>query len=126
MQERIRDLEAGLGCQIDEGYFQIMNPDEQRDGFTLNLNTPEGQACLAESVKDFDLIIVDNLATLCRGHKENEAESWGQMQEWLLALRRMGKAVLLVHHAGKTGDQRGSSAKEDVLDCVIKLSHAAD
>ncbi|WP_153306568.1 hypothetical protein [Desulfogranum japonicum] len=33
----------------------------------------------------------------------------------------MGKSVLLVHHDGKGGMQRGSSRKEDVLDTVIKL-----
>jgi putative DNA primase/helicase len=126
MQERIKEIEAGMGCMVDEDYFKIWTPDEQPNGFTLNLSTPIGQACLAETVKNFDLIIVDNLATLCRSGKENEAESWGQMQAWLLALRRLGKSVLLVHHAGKTGDQRGSSAKEDILDTVLKLYHASD
>ena len=29
-------------------------------------------------------------------------------------------------HAGKSGDQRGSSAREDILDTVIKLSRPHD
>ncbi|MDR2725024.1 MAG: AAA family ATPase [Candidatus Adiutrix sp.] len=124
MQDRIRAIEAGAGCQIDDDFLQIMTPDKQADRIMPNLSTPEGQAELAEIVSGFDFIVIDNLATLCRGRKENEAESWGQMQEWLLTLRRAGKSVLLVHHAGKTGDQRGSSAKEDILDTVIKLSRS--
>jgi hypothetical protein len=33
----------------------------------------------------------------------------------------MGYAVLLVHHTGKSGDQRGASRREDLLDTSIKL-----
>jgi putative DNA primase/helicase len=36
-------------------------------------------------------------------------------------LRAMGKSVLLNHHSGKSGDQRGTSRREDVLDNVINL-----
>ena len=43
------------------------------------------------------------------------------MQGWLLDLRRRGLSVLIVHHAGKNGDQRGTSAKEDIMDTVINL-----
>ena len=54
---------------------------------------------------------------------ENEAESWLPMQQWLLKLRRKGKAVLFVHHGNKSGKQRGTSRREDILDVVIKLQH---
>ena len=43
------------------------------------------------------------------------------MQAWLLELRRRGMTVLLIHHAGKSGDQRGTSAREDIMDTVISL-----
>jgi putative DNA primase/helicase len=48
------------------------------------------------------------------------------MQEWLLRLRRRGIAVLLVHHSGKGGQQRGTSRREDVLDTVIGLRRPED
>jgi putative DNA primase/helicase len=48
------------------------------------------------------------------------------VQSWLLKLRSQGKAVVIVHHAGKGGDQRGTSAREDVLDTVVKLSRPTD
>ena len=56
-----------------------------------------------------------------RSGRENEAESWLPIQEWALFLRKMGKSVLFVDHAGKGGQQRGTSRKEDVLDAVINL-----
>ena len=32
----------------------------------------------------------------------------------------------MIHHQGKTGDQRGTSAKEDILDTVIRLDRPKD
>jgi putative DNA primase/helicase len=48
------------------------------------------------------------------------------MQNWLLNLRRRGIAVLLVHHAGTNGRQRGTSRREDALDAVIALRRPED
>jgi putative DNA primase/helicase len=48
------------------------------------------------------------------------------VQGWLLELRRQGKTTILVHHAGKGGDQRGTSKREDPLDTVVKLSRPPD
>jgi len=66
------------------------------------------------------LIILDNLSTLWRGD-ENDAQAWSDMQEWLIAARSEGRSVLLVHHAGKSGSQRGTSRREDALDVVLGL-----
>ena len=70
---------------------------------------------------DVKLVVIDNLSTLCNYGKENESESWLPVQKWLLDLRRRGIACLIVHHAGKSGQQRGTSRKEDILDTVITL-----
>jgi hypothetical protein len=47
------------------------------------------------------------------------------MQEWILRMRQRGLAVLLVHHSGKSGEQRGAS-RRDVLDTVIGLRRPVD
>ena len=73
-----------------------------------------------------ELLILDNLSALCRSGKENEGESWLPVQEWLLRLRQQGHSVLLVHHAGKSGAQRGTSRREDLLDTVVALQHPSD
>ena len=36
------------------------------------------------------------------------------------------KSVLVIHHGGKSGQQRGTSRKEDVLDTVIALRKPPD
>jgi hypothetical protein len=43
-----------------------------------------------------------------------------------LRLRREGKSVLFIHHAGKSGGQRGTSKKEDILNTVIALRRPPD
>ena len=72
-------------------------------------------------IADANLIVVDNLSTIARGLRENEADSYVPLQSWLLAQRAACRSVLLIHHAGKGGQQRGTSRKEDVLDSVISL-----
>lgn len=86
-----------------------------------DLSSREGQSLIEPCLGGVQLIIIDNIATLCRSGKENEANSWQQMQAWLLDSRRSGMSVLLIHHSGKNGDQRGTSAREDIMDTVISL-----
>ena len=59
-------------------------------------------------------------------NSENEARSWEPIQSWLLELRRRGLAVLLVHHDGKGGAQRGTSKSEDILSQVVQFTRPAD
>src|ERR1700737_1243845 len=66
------------------------------------------------------------LSLHCRGLKENDPDSWMPVQSWVLSLRRARKSALLIHHGGKSGAQRGTSRKEDVLDTVISLRRPPD
>ena len=70
---------------------------------------------------DTDLLILDNLSTLLTSRSEAASDAWVPMQKWFLRLRREGKSVLLIHHAGTNGRQRGTSRREDALDTVIAL-----
>src|SRR5690606_22821709 len=103
----------------------FITPDLQ-SGLMPNLSTLEGRLAISKYVNECDLVIVDNISTLCHQGKENEAESWIPMQEWALKLRRLGISVLFIHHAGKSGQQRGTSKREDILDTIIKLKHPSD
>ena len=109
----------------DHDYLKIAASDLTEFGLP-DLSDPVSQQFYDDVVADADLIIVDNLSTLCPGVKENESDSWVPVQRWALAQRRAGKSVLFVHHAGKSGTQRGTSRKEDVLDTVISLRRPPD
>lgn len=108
-----------------EGYFKIITPDAQELPLP-DLATKEGQAVLAPCIAEAELVVVDNLSCLVREGDENEGGSWVPVANWALRMRKQGKAVLFVHHAGKSGQQRGSSRREDIMDVVIKLEHAKD
>ena len=108
-----------------EGYFRIITPDAQYLPLP-DLASLDGQLEFAPCIVDADLIVVDNLSSLMRAGAENEGESWVPIADWALRMRKAGKAVLFVHHAGKGGQQRGSSRREDLMDVVIKLEHAKD
>nr|WP_316640824.1 AAA family ATPase [uncultured Roseateles sp.] len=110
------------------GFLRVLSPDIVPEDDTLpDISTPEGQASIERSIEaDTELIVIDNLSAWARTGRENDAESWHPIATWLLSLRRRGIAVLLVHHGGKNGQQRGTSKKEDLLDVVISLSRPKD
>lgn len=121
MQERLLGLSNGSDSALPSShFFQLITPDLQQVPMP-NLSHSAGQRSVDEFLSGVRLVVIDNLATLCRNGRENEADSWLPVQSWLLDLRRRGLSVLLVHHAGKSGDQRGTSAKEDIMDTVISL-----
>lgn len=125
MQERLRKIENANDMKVEPGFLHIITPDLY-PGILPDLSTYDGRAEIEEIVELFDLIIIDNISSLFRSSIENEAESWQPAQDWALQLRRRGKSVLFVHHAGKSGQQRGSSKKEDILDTVISLKQAEE
>lgn len=111
----------------EPGYLRIFTPDLLPDERRLpDLATPEGQAAIEDMIGDAEIIFVDNLSAWARTGRENEAESWQPIADWVLRLRRRGIAVVLIHHAGKGGQQRGTSKREDLLDVVIGLSRPSD
>jgi len=71
------------------------------------------------------VLILDNISCLFSGIDEDKKSHWEPIQAWLVRLRHRGITTLLVHHAGKGGQQRGTSGREDALDTVIQLSKPA-
>jgi putative DNA primase/helicase len=69
-----------------------------------------------------DLIVLDSLSALIRTGAENERESWLPIEEWLQRQRARDRAVLMVHHQGKSGLQRGTSSRIEVIDAELSLS----
>jgi putative DNA primase/helicase len=72
------------------------------------------------------LWVGDNIASLSPGMNENAKDEWDPVNEFLLRLRFAGIASILLHHTGKAGSQRGTSAREDNIDTSIILKHPGD
>ena len=127
VQERLAAIELRMpeNCEMIEPLF--ITPDLQ-EGTMPNLSTPKGQNQLDKVLDSthVDLVVIDNLSTLCSFGKENESESWLPIQQLILSLRKRGIALLIIHHAGKDGSQRGTSKREDIVDVVICLKQPSD
>jgi RecA-family ATPase len=122
----MRDRCEGLEASNDN--LQLLNHEIlfERTGKVLNIADAEAQRaitarCMNTGVK---VVILDNLSTLASGMKENEADSWELVSPWLLDLRRRKVAVVIVHHAGRSGEMRGTSKREDSVFWIIALDDA--
>lgn len=120
LQDRIQSFVNSVGLLDDPNKFEIITPDLQECQMP-DLSTREGQLMIEPHLSGVKLVVLDNLSSLFRSGEENDSASWQFSQEWLLDLRRRGISVLLVHHANKTGGQRGTSKREDLLDTIISL-----
>ena len=126
------ELQAMLAAQVGgepgrlSAPFKILAADLFHEPLP-SLAQRSGQDLVEAQLEGVSLLILDNVSTLCGGTgPENEAGSWEPIQSWLLELRRRGLAVLLVHHDGKGGAQRGTSKREDILSQVVQLTRPAE
>jgi putative DNA primase/helicase len=103
----------------------VVGADWQED-YLPRVDTVEGQALLEPFVQRADLVIFDNRSCLLDVEGEKDAGAWQPTQDYLLRLRRRGKASILVHHANRQGGARGLGKAEDVMDVVVKLSRPED
>jgi putative DNA primase/helicase len=126
LQDRLKGIRATDNFRPDDGAFRLLCMDRQELGMSINLADPKQQKIIDMQLENTSFMVLDNLSTLMNGGPENDAESWDAMQAWLLQLRRRGMTVLVVHHAGRNGNARGTSKREDVLDTIIQLKHPTD
>jgi hypothetical protein len=125
LRDRLKTIVTGSGVAAAPGMLQVLAGD-LRDDAIGNLARPQVQSSLERCLHGVELLILDNLASLIAGQRESDADSWATMQQWLLRLRRRGVSVLVVRHAGKNGEQRGVSNREDLLDTSISLRRPSD
>lgn len=69
LQERLREISAGMGSRIPNDGFRILTADNVEGG--INLSTDEGQEALDPLLEGIDLLILDNLSTLCPNRSES-------------------------------------------------------
>ena len=125
LRDRFRQIMDGSQVKLEPGMLNILTADLLEFGIG-NLASPAVQAEMEPLLDGVELLVLDNLSSLTAVIRDNDAESWNPIQEWLLRLRRRGTSVLIVHHAGKGGEQRGTSRREDVLDTSISLRRPSD
>lgn len=119
MQKRMQDITL---AKTEDTKVKFLTADINPD-IPFNLNDCAFQQAIDKTLdENTKLIIIDNISTLCASHfKEDTADSWQIIQQWCLKMRTRGYSLLFIHHAGKSGKQRGTSKREDIMDTVISL-----
>ena len=68
LQERLRAISIGLGAVIPNDGFRILAADNTENG--LSIGSEEGQRAIDPLLRGVDLVIFDNLSTLCTNGSE--------------------------------------------------------
>ena len=103
--------------------LDFMLSDMQRAG-PPDIGTQKGQLRLMEAWGHPELVVLDNLSSLAGF--TGDPDRWQELQYFLTLQRRVGRAVLMIHHANKKGLQRGTNRREDVVDIVMSLRRPLD
>lgn len=121
MQERVKATSKYFSLEPHEvTNLRLICRDREETGLP-DIGNETGQEWFERDVEWSDVIFLDNISCLWWSGRENDADAWSVIQQWLLRLRAAGKSVVMLHHSGKNGSSRGSSRRHDVLDTVIKL-----
>jgi len=128
LQKRLLSLTHGLGEPVAP--LHVWSSDyAEREGWPRPILTNKDfRQAIYDHVSDekYGLVILDNKAALAPGIDESSKKDWDEINQWLLSLRFLGISALMVHHAGKSGQQRGTSGVEDSLDFILRLEHPSD
>ncbi|MDF1785962.1 MAG: AAA family ATPase [Verrucomicrobiales bacterium] len=94
----------------------------------LNLARQEHREAIRDMVasEGINVLFLDNFSTLASGLQENDAREWEGLGNWFLELRHLKITVILVHHAGRNGQMRGTSKREDMAAWILSLTSDSD
>lgn len=129
MQDRLLTIGFSNEIAVTEDMLRFVGIDDAPRGIIWNLADPQDQMTYSKIVENYDLIVVDNLATTVRAAGKglsSDVEQWASVQQWAIQQRLKGKSIIFIHHAGKSGEQRGTSTREDVMDTVVGLRRDQD
>lgn len=122
IKRRFRAVQAEAPFSPQGDYFRVLTKD-QTGGRLWNISNSEDQRRYNAEIGDADVVIFDNLLS-CNfplDGRDDEVKQWHRIMPWFFALRDTGRTVIVVHHTGKSGDQLGTSIKENWLDTSIEL-----
>jgi len=125
LQERLEKLAISMP-DVPPKNIKIIAPDMFKNGVTYPINYPSAAEFYAPATNEADVIILDNYCSLTSKTRSERTDEdvWEHVSPWLVQLRGQGKAVIIVHHAGKSGDYLGTSLKAQLLNFIVKLKPA--
>ena len=123
IQGRIRMIAKMRGISVpSDEMLGTMCMDFQKN-WRPRLSTARDRKFIEKCIFEggYEGLWLDNLSTLWPSGSDDEGERDAILAEWYTDLNQRGIWVIWLHHAGKGGEQRGGSQKEDMLSFVLKL-----
>lgn len=122
LQERLESLGYGPDTNLSHLHYALLPS-------LPPLNTTQGAVAVCTLARDTnaDLVVIDTMGRAVDVGDENSSTAYQEFARTTgLALKAAGRAVLRTDHAGKERDrgQRGSSAKNDDVDLVLRIDIA--
>jgi replicative DNA helicase len=123
IQERIREIARMYDTNVPtDQQLGLMCMDFQKN-WRPKLSSARDRKYIEDKLigDGYEGIWFDNLSTLWPASQDAEGERDAILADWYTDLNQRGIWVIWLHHAGKSGLQRGGSEKEDMLSFVMRL-----
>lgn len=110
IQDRLRQLRDGIPgldkSALDERLSFLARQHQDAGVQFPSITDYAGQQFVLRHLEagKYDLVVLDNFSTLGEVEDENAASSFNAIQQFLLQLKVLGVATILVHHTGKAED----------------------
>ena len=127
LKQRISKLAGPLGEEIESTPLTIITSEDIIESVDTPINIDDigwrnSIYLYMKNNPQYKVLILDNLSSLSGGNSESSREAIAPINQWLLSLKRLGIAVLIIHHSSKSGGYRGHSSRIDNLNTVISLT----
>lgn len=120
IRERLRSWEAARGVDVGSRAIALRcEPVELLDQRAVRRLISEAQNAYPDGVR---VVVMDTLARCFSGDENAAKDAGAAISAADLIRRETGATVLLVHHSGKDGSTRGSTAFPGAADTVINVS----
>jgi AAA domain/Homeodomain-like domain len=132
IRERIIQIAKGHHMAVPEkGFFGVMSKDYQliprasqsARTWRPSISTGTDRRYVEERLfsDGYELLVLDNISTLWSAAQEDQSKQTAILKDWFIDLNMRGAMVVVLQHAGKSGDFLGDSSQIHILDAVLKL-----
>jgi len=137
IRERLVHIARGHGVDVPKkDWLGLMSKDYQTieraprcaRAWRPSMSTAADRRYIEERIfgGGYELLVLDNISTLWSAAQEEQSQQTAILKDWFIDLNMRGVTVLVLQHAGKSGDFLGDSAQIHILDALIKLKHAGN
>lgn len=122
LADRLQSIDEGASRQLIGDELQVITLD-QLGGHAWNFCESSDRKAFVNCIGDAEVVLLDNYNRLTSETRECqfELQQWKRWEKLLVWLRNQNKAVILIHHSGKSGEQLGTSQRENLMDTVIEI-----